>query len=170
MNFLKGIFLMSLFSMIFGSGAKAAQSQDVFPVEKFMVIEGKIDNQPVIGSFNAGYKDYSLKKKYFWCLKLAIGLDEGNLYENGLPKGEESAVANKLEDELVEKIKSLTTAHYLGHLFNDTFLDVYIYLDDPEVVHQYLQTQVNKEGLVRGIAYEIKQDPEWLLVAPFMKN
>lgn len=161
---------MSLFSMIFGSSAKAAQSNDSFPDEKFMVVEATLNNKPVVGSFNAAYKEYSLKKKYPWCLKLAIALDEGNLFANGLPKGEESAVANKLEDELVEKIQSLTTAHYLGHLFNDTFLDIYIYLDSPEMVHMYLQTQVNKDGLVRAIAYEITQDPEWLLVAPFIKK
>ena len=74
-----------------------------------------------------------------------IGLDLNNLFENGLPKDSESAIANKLEDELFTNIKKYSSAHYIGHLFNDTFLDIYIYLDKPEKVHKYLQSQVNKK-------------------------
>ncbi len=170
MNLLRVIMFASLVSLVFGSVAKGAGPQETFPDEKFMVLEGKIDGKPVIGSFNAAYKNYAYRKKFSWCLRLSIALDEGALYANGLPKGEEIAVANKLEDELVEGIKSLTVAHYLGHLFNDAFLHVYMYFEDPEAVHQYLQSQVNKEGLVRGFAYEIQQDPQWLIAAPFIKK
>lgn len=170
MSLLNGIMFTSLISLFFGSMANAAKPQEIFPVDKFMVLEGKIDGKPVIGSFNAAYKNYAYKKKFSWCLRLSITLNEAALYANGLPKGEEIAVASKLEDELVEGIKSLTVAHYLGHLFGDTFLHVFVYFDDPDVVHQYLQSQVNKEGLVRGFAYEIQQDPQWLIAAPFIKN
>jgi len=67
------------------------------------------------------------------------------------------------------EIKKIATAHYIGHLFYDTFLDVYIYLSEPEKVHQYLQTQINKEGLIRGFGYEINQDPKWTIVEGFLK-
>jgi hypothetical protein len=35
-----------------------------------------------------------------------------------------------------------------------------MYLDGPEKVHNYLQGQINKEGLPRGIAYENKARSE----------
>jgi hypothetical protein len=166
-----GFIIMTTFlSTIFGCGQKAKpENKDIFPAESFSVIEATLNNKPVIGSFNLAYKNYDKKAKYPWCLKIAIGLDLENLFDNGLPKEKESAIANKLEDELLAEIKKLTTAHYIGHLFNDSFLDVYIYLDDPKKVHEYLQNQINKEGLVRGFGYEINQDPKWTTVSGFLK-
>jgi len=159
---------MGILSALFGH-SQGNEAKNVFPKENFSVLEGNIGDKPVVGSFNMAYKTYDKKAKYPWCLKIAIGLELENLFENGLPKREESAIANKLEDELLEKIQKLTTAHYVGHLFNDTFLDVYIYVDDAEKVHNYLQTQVNKEGLIRGFGYEINEDPAWTTTAGFMK-
>jgi len=115
-----------------------------------------------------GYKGYGLKERFPWCLKLAIGLDEENLYDNGLPLPDESYVANRMEDKLVEDIKSRCTAHYIGHLFNDSFLDVYIHLDDPEPAHQYLQDLIVREDHARGFGYEIKNDPDWAIVGDFI--
>lgn len=158
---------MGVFSALFGRGQET--KTDIFPKDNFSVIEGKMGDKPVVGSFNMAYKTYDKKTKYPWCLKIAIGLELGNLFNNGLPKKEESEIANRLEDELLSNIQKLGTAHYVGHLFNDTFLDVYIYLADPESVHKYLQTQVNKEGLIRGFGYEINEDPKWTTVQGFMK-
>lgn len=162
--------MTTFLSTLFGCGQKKqSENKDIFPPESFSVVEATFNNKPVIGSFNMAYKSYDKKAKYPWCLKIAIGLDLENLFDNGLPKDSESAIANKLEDELIAEIQKLATAHYIGHLFNDTFLDVYIYLDNPEKVHNYLQTQINKEGLVRGFGYEINQDPKWKTVSGFLK-
>lgn len=168
---LLGIIIMTTFlSTLFGYGQNVkSASKDVFPAERFSVFEGILNNKPVIGSFNMAYKNFAKKARYPWCLRISIGLDLNNLFDNGLPKDSESVIANKLEDELFAKIQNLATAHYIGHLFNDTFLDVYIYLDDPKKVHEYLQTQINKEGLVRGFGYEINQDPKWTTVSGFLK-
>lgn len=161
---------MGFLSTLFSCGSSNnRESKEIFPQESFSVVEAKIDGKHVIGSFNMAYKNYNKKLKYPWCLKISIGLELDNLYENGLPKNEESAIANKLEDELVAEIQKLCTAHYIGHLFNDTFLDVYIYLDDPKKVHDYLQIQVNKKGLIRGFGYEIKEDSKWEIINPFLK-
>jgi hypothetical protein len=167
---LKIILTMGFLTTLFGCGqSNKTENKNIFPKESFSVVEAKINDKPVIGSFNMAYKTYDKKVEYPWCLKISIGLDLKNLYENGLPKNEESVIANKLEDELLEEIQKITTAHYIGHLFNDTFLDVYIYLDDPEKVHNYLQTQTNKEVLIRGFGYEINQDPKWATVEGFLK-
>lgn len=130
---------MGFLSRVFGSKSSFEEVQHipVVPEEKFAVVEGRlIDGRPFVGSLNLAYKDYRLKSRYPWFLKVAIGLDEQNCTENGLPHPDESNLANRMEDRLVEKIQSLTTAHYLGHIFSDSFLDVYLHLDDPEPAHQ----------------------------------
>jgi hypothetical protein len=169
-QFLK-ILTMGFFTTLFGCGqTDKTLKTDIYPKDDFAVIESNYDNKPVIGSVNLGYKSYDKKAKYPWCLKIAIGLELGNLYENGLPKSQETEIANKLEDELLIEINKLSTSHYIGHLFNDTFLDVYVYLDNPDGVHKYLQTQINKEGLIRGFGYEINKDPNWKTVETLLKS
>jgi len=164
--------MASIFSTFFGCNerpGKTEKKSEIFPQESFSVLEAEIEGKPAIGSFNLAYNDYNKKSQFPWCLKLAIGLELDSLYDNGLPKEGESQIANKLEDELLAKIKTITTAHYVGHLFNDTFLDVYVYLDEPKKVHAFLQTQINKPGLIRGFGYEINKDPIWSTVNPFLK-
>jgi hypothetical protein len=97
-------------------------------------------------------------------LELNIALNLDSVYENGLPHQNESDVANKFEDELVENLKKVTTIHYIGHMYNDSFLDIYIYLDDPERANDYLKQEVNKAGVTRPFSYKIKKDPDWLTV------
>ena len=161
---------MAFLSTLFGCGQRSMQkTKEIFLKEEFSVIEASLGNKPVIGSFNMAYKIYDKKSQYPWCLTISIALELDNLFENGLPKDNESAIANKLEDELYSEIQKLTTAHYIGHLFNDTFLDIYIYLDKPTKVHEYLQTQVNKEGLIRGFRYEINKDLKWTSVEVFFR-
>jgi hypothetical protein len=166
----KFLIMTSFLFSIFGCGSKSNSPETAnYPKENFSVIQATAGNKPIIGSINMAYKTFDKKGKFSWCLKLSIALDSANLYENGLPKDEESKIATKLEDDLFTEIKKLSIAHYIGHLFNDTFLDVYIYLDNPEKVHNYLQSQINKEGLARGFGYEINQDPKWTTVEGFFK-
>ena len=160
---------MGFLSTLFGCGQRdEPKTKEIFPKESFSVITTEYEGKPFIGTFNTAYQAYDKKSQYPWCLNIAIALDLDNLYENGLPKDEENAIANKLEDELRAEIQKLATAHYIGHLFNDTFLDIYIYLDEPEKVHEYLQTQINKEELVRGFRYEISEDLKWTTVEGFL--
>jgi hypothetical protein len=158
------IIMASFLSSLFGYGQKD-KSQDslgVYPPEEFVGIESKLkDGRPVVGTLNQAYKNYTRKNEFPWCLRLSIALNLDSCFENGLPKSTESAIAYKLEDELMTEIKNIATTHYIGHVFSDSFLDIYFYLDKPDKVHKYLQTQVNKVGLVRGFGYEINNDPNW---------
>lgn len=164
------IFIIGILTSLFGYGQDNNTASDkIFPEEKFSILEASLTNgNPVVGSLNMSYKNYNKKSKYPWCLSISIGLKLENCKENGLPDAEESLIANRFEDELLEKIKGLTTGHYVGHIFNNSFLDFYIYLDDPEKVHKWLQAQINKEGLIRGFGYEINQDPKWKTVENYL--
>ena len=141
-----------------------------FPPEKFSIVEAKLQNgKPVVGSINMAYKNYDKKAQYPWCLVINVALELKNVSTNGLPVKAESDIANKFEDQLLDEIKKLATAHYIGHLYNDSFLDIYIYLDDPKKAAAYLQSQVDKKGITRGFGYKIEQDPNWSTVQDLLK-
>lgn len=166
------IIIMGIFTSLYSCGHnKSTESDKIFPEDNFSVVRATYNDGTVaIGSFNKAYENYERKSKYPWCLKISIGLKLENCEDNGLPGEEENIIANKFEDELLEKIKSLTIGHYVGHLFNDTFLDIYVYLDNPEKVHEWLQTQTNKDGVIRGFGYEINKDKKWETMASFMNK
>ena len=150
--------------------SKSQNKNNTYPPEQFAVIQAKLSNgKPIIGSVNLAYKNYSDKSKYPWCLAINIGLDLKNVTKDGLPSKSESDVANKLEDELINSIKKISTAHYIGHFYNDTFLDIYIYLDNPEKVNDFLQKEVNKKGLLREFGFRINKDTKWETVQKFFK-
>jgi hypothetical protein len=170
----KLLLMASFLSFFFGSKGqtiKTGKGSKIFPTESFSVLEGKMaDGEPVVGSINLAYKGYGLKSSYPWCLKIMIALDLDHVTEHGLPKFEESEIAYALENEFLADIKNLATEHYIGHLFTDGFLDVYIYLDEPEKVHHYLQKRIDSNRLSRGIAYEIDKDPAWEKVKWLLKG
>lgn len=145
-------------------------SEDLYPEDNFTVVNGMTGDKPIIGSFNISYQNFKKKAEYTWCLNITIYLELENLNENGLPEFEESSIAYELEDYLLSEIKKLTKAHFIGHLFNDTCLDIYVYINEPKKVHDYLQTQINKEGLTRGFGYEIKEDNAWDTVKSFLNT
>ena len=53
---------MGFLTTLFGCGQNnKTESKDIFPKESFSVVEAKIGNKPVIGSFNMAYKTYDKK-------------------------------------------------------------------------------------------------------------
>jgi hypothetical protein len=164
------ILFFSLFIFTILNCKGQVQKKADIPPEKFYIIETKLsDGRPAIGSFNMAYKNYGEKAKYLWCLKINMALELKNVTKNGLPLKSESDTANKYQDYLLENIRGIATAHYLGHLYNDSFLDIYIYLDNPKKAHEFLQTESKKKNVTRQFAYEIKQDPTWETVTPFLR-
>ena len=162
--------MASFFSSLLG-GRKQNEDEkaNVFPEDSFSMLQAEADGMAVTGSVNKGYKDYGRKEDFPWCLHIGIALNADSVQGNGLPKSDEMDIAYRQEDILLEDIKNIETTHFIGHLFNDGFLDVYLYLPEPQKVHDYLQTQINKEGLLRGFGYEINKDPNWDRVEVFMK-
>ena len=163
--------MASLFARILSFGQEDKKdSSSLYPPDKFAIVETtNASGKPMVGSFNQSYKDFVDKSKYTWCLKIYIGLEVKNCKENGLATEPEIKIANDLEEELLKKIRELTIAHNVGHFFTDTFLDIFIYINDPDKIHQYLQTQVNKKELVRPFGYRIEMDPAWSSVMSFIQ-
>lgn len=151
-------------------GCKAQNKHTVFPPESFSTIEAKLpDGRPVIGSVNTAYKNYSEKKSFPWCLQIHIALKLDSVMKNGLPFKSESDVANQFEDELINGIGKVVTLHYIGHMYNDSFLDIYAYIDHPEKANEYLQKKTKAPEVTRDFSFEIKQDKDWTEVKPFLE-
>lgn len=143
--------------------------QDKKPL--YSVIQSKNDKGELmaIGTVNASLKNYNNKKKFPWCLTISIALEERNLNKNHLPNQQESDIANKFKDVLVAQIEKLVPAKYVGHLYNDGFLDVFIYLKDPENAHNYLLTFADKKDNIREFSHKIEQDLNWERVESLLK-
>jgi hypothetical protein len=166
------IYITTIISIISLSAfvCKGQNKVSIYPKESFTVIQGQLSNgKPLVGSINMAYKDYARKRDYPWCLKINIALNLDGVYKNGLPLQSESTIVDKFEDELVENLKKVAVVHYIGHIYNDSFLDVYIYLDNPERANEYLKKEVNKKGITRPFSYKIEKDPEWTTARLLLK-
>jgi len=159
----KKIIFISLLLPVFGY--RWQKRSAVYPKGNFSIVQGKLsDGKPFIGSVNMAYKGYAEKVNYPWCLEISIALDSGGVYENGLPRQSESNIVNEFDDRLLEHLKEVATVHYIAHIYNDNFLDIYMYLDEPEQANAYLKQEVNKEGVTRPFSYRISKDNEWKTV------
>ena len=157
-------FLSSFFN------SKAQNKAVLYPPERYALIEAKLqDGRPIVGSVNTGYLNYMKKQEYPWCLQIHIALKLDQVFDNGLPLKAESDLANKFEDELIGNAAQVAIVHYIGHLYNDSFLDVYAYTNDPEKVNNYLQKRIKEPNIKREFSYKIKKDSNWDIVKSFLK-
>ncbi len=167
--------MASFFSNLFGRSEQAAPretvtvNENIYPADSFAFLNAEGNGVAIMGSVNKAYKTYSRKADFPWCLHIGISLQADQVQPNGLPKSDESDIAYKQEDELLDEIKKLGPAHFVGHIFNDSFLDLYVYLQEPEAAHKFLQTQINKPDLHRGFGYEINEDKEWSRVEALLQ-
>ncbi len=162
--------MASFFSALFNRSEKKAEPETrsgLYPRDSFSLLQSERDGRAVVGTINKAYATYDRKNQFPWLLHIEVKLEPAYVQENGLPNDAENEVANDFEEYLMSEIKKRTTAHYIGHVFFDGYLDIYIYLPEPKVIHEYLQTQINKEGLIRGFGYEINEDPTWRGVEMF---
>ncbi|MES2388658.1 MAG: DUF695 domain-containing protein [Bacteroidota bacterium] len=164
--------LLTIIACLFlacSSAPKKPEGKYFYPPEFFSVFQGELNKKPTVGSFNVGYKDYNYREAYPWCLKLAFKLDKKGLFPNDLPMQPESDSAYALESEYLVRIRSLGPAHFIGHLFNDGYIDIYVYLEKPDAVRAYLQARQNSHNSRREFEFEIVNDPEWSSVRRFLK-
>lgn len=136
----------------------------------FSVIQATSNNGELlsVGTIDISYKNFNDKARYPWCLLISIALDERNLFDNKLPRDGESAIANNLEDRIITEIEKMATLQYVGHIYYDGFLDIYIYLNDPKSISSYLTKEMKSKTLVREFGYVIEHDPNWSKVSKYM--
>ncbi|MGK0233082.1 DUF695 domain-containing protein [Candidatus Marifrigoribacter sp. Uisw_064] len=142
-----------------------------YPEENLGVIKAKYsDGSLAIGAFNRGYKDYKEKSNYPWSLKINMELNSEKCNPNGLPLDDESELANKLENELVENLSKISPVHNVGHLFNSNHLDIYLYVRNKNKIDEWLKREIKKENLIRSFSYELTKDKNWETTGNFMND
>ena len=146
----------------------STNSSDIYPQESFAVFRGTYQNKPMIGSINLAYNKYTMKRKYPWCVHVAIQLD--SITKNGLPAGNELFEAGEFEDSLIAEIKKSAAMHYIGHVLCDGFMDVFGYTDNPDKVNQILDSKTKLKILKRQFKYEIDNDPGWQTVEGLLQK
>lgn len=161
--------------LVFVLTANILHSQDStykvhYPQKKFVAIEGVIEEKPILGSMNIGYKNFESKIGFQWCLNITIALQEKGTQNNGLPTKSESVIAYKCETDLLENIKKISKMHYIGHFFHNGYLEIYAYIDSREAVYELLQKETAKKKLTRQLAFQITRDSNWEKVQPFLEN
>ncbi|MGN6178814.1 MAG: DUF695 domain-containing protein [Mucilaginibacter sp.] len=159
----KKITFISFLLPVLGYGWQ--KKMTVYPKKKISVVQGKlIDGKPFMGSVNMAYKNYAKKNNYPLCLEISIALNSTSVYENGLPHQSELNIVNSFGGKLLQDIKKVAIVHPIAHIYNDNFLDIYMYLNKPEQVNGYLKQEINKAGVTRPFSYKISKDSEWLTV------
>lgn len=163
---------MAIFSTLWNcKDSKQEDFKVTYPEEELGVIKAKYtDGTLAIGGFNRGYRNYKEKHYYPWSLKITMALNSEKCNPNGLPMDGENELANKFEDELVENLSNISPIHNVGHLFNNNYLDIYLYVRDKNKIDEWLEMEIQKEKLIRSFNYELIKDENWSTTANFMSN
>lgn len=128
------------------------------------------DGKGTLCSIDMAYENYDNKQKYPWCLMMVIELDPNKIFPDGLPIAEEVKTTHYQEQEILAELQKLSTVHYVGHIYSDSFMNIFTYIDDPAKIHEYMQKRLTRKDLPRHMDYGIKMDPRWNSVKNFFAN
>ncbi|MGY6650084.1 DUF695 domain-containing protein [Wenyingzhuangia sp. IMCC45574] len=124
------------------------------------------NNKSGISLFNSSYRKFKKRNAASWCLNITVSLDKKFCDKDGLPLIEESFISSQFEKKLIVELmsESDTNIHYVGHIYKEFCLEMYLYLESPEEIYDFMEEKFNQKKLTRGFVYEIIKDTKWDLV------
>ena len=145
MNILKNIFKKPI------SWEEVKATGKAFPETKISIVEETFeDNEVRTAWINIGYKNYPYKE---YCQSLGIlTVDFEDM--NGLDYSE---IQTYLENEL----NKACITHLISRITTDTGIEMLLYFEDEEVIHQKLEKLYSSEDLLVDFGCRIKRDPKW---------
>ncbi len=152
-----------------GQNAKIKDTTNIYPKESFVGFTAELKGKPLVGSMNHEFKNFDKKAEFPWCLHMIVLLDTNNLFANGLPKTEESNIAYKTEDSLLALIRNIEPAQYVGHFFNDGFLDIFFYVQESKKIDDFFRLHKDDKR-VREFGWDIEKDVSWSKVEEYMRD
>ncbi len=138
--------------------------------ECFTTIETQSETgSPVIGIFNAIYKQHIYDRRFCWCATMRISLNQGDVDANGLPYDQEARMAHQMERLFVINFHSKLPTYYVGHVFKDGYFEIFWYLRNSKKARDFLEIESKRMFERRKISYQLRLDPKWNIVQPFLK-
>ena len=144
----------------------------IVPGEKYHVVECLYEeDKPAIIVLNSNLRDFKEKDVFGWTCSLTIYYKD--LKENGMPTHEESDIVLDYVEKLDSAIKGdpdHPNALFVARETCDGQINVFWQLNEPEPVHQYLQSIIEENSYPREMEYRIEYDAEWKSVEWFLKD
>lgn len=133
-----------------------------FPKDEFALVRSSYEGMPAVIVVNTGLREFKARDIFGWSCSLII--DYKDLAENGMPTSEESDLVYHYFEQLNEAIKGdpeHPNALFLARVTNNGTFQAIWQVNNPEVVHNYLQQIIEEESYPREMDYRIEYDGEW---------
>lgn len=163
------IFILIMFSFLGKSQTKIGGI--IFPKDEFAVVNSSYDGKPAVIVVNTGLRKFKAKDIFGWSCSLV--LEYKDLAENGMPTSDESNFVYQYFEQLNDAIKgdpSHPNAVFLARITHNGTLEAIWQVNNPDVVHKYLQQIIEEKSYPREMDYRIEYDAKWTNVDWYLQD
>ena len=151
-----------------------AQTKNVeveIPEDHYALVESSVDDLPAVIVVNTALRDFKAKDVFGWSCSLIIDYKE--LAQNGMPTHEESELVYEYFEKLDSAIRgdvNHPNALFLARITWNGTLEAIWQVNDPEIVHKYLQNIIAEKSYPREMDYRIEYDAKWENVSYYTQD
>jgi len=116
---------------------------------------------------NNAYDKYVNKAFYPWFVGVELQIIDKN--DNGHPTDEEALRLDAIQEELETLLKKKHTVHSIARVTRNGFRDIMIYIDNPKLTQEEINTFFQDIQKVREVNFGIHKDLSWNAVSGFIK-
>lgn len=133
----------------------------VYPPESFSLYNGTLDSKKVTGWVNKGYKDYAFKTFCPYYLYIEVDLTDV------APHQEEGLDLDTIEEFFLDGLQKRCVSHMVARMIVDQNVLISMYVENFEVIGQYLDDLSEAEERPFNFGFSLKEDAKWKEVANF---
>ncbi len=126
--------------------------------KRFSVMEGKMDDYPLIAMIQEGLRDFKSRHDTPWFLGFSTPLSSPT--SQGLPTIKEADELNRWEDFLDREIQLRCKSIFVGRVTWRGNRELLYYVDDTQQIIAQVQKLID-DGKLRPFAFRYEQDPTW---------
>ena len=136
-----------------------------FPKENITLMEGKIEELPMLLVLNKSLKHYSFSKNFPYLLQMTLTLK--NIGENGLPNTNTDELY-LIEDIIYQEIYKKEQGHFVATETYNGKRDIFYYANSKKLVENAL-SMLPLEYDSCDVHYSLDYDPFWIRINRFME-
>ena len=151
--------------------AQAKNAKIRIPEETFSVVECSWDDNPAIIVVNTSLRKFKAKKYFGWSCSLCLEFKDCG--ENGIPTIEESDFVYNYFMQLDSAIRgdqNHPNALLLARITYHGSYEIIWQINNPDIVHEYLQNIINEKSYPREMDYRIEYDEKWKNVNWYLQD